>query len=235
MIKLYRQKQLSTNPLLVSMSLIISSNLTWTIHVHGQMLNPENCAATSDIPQDLTLESFKALISTLMKCNICAGHDDAKFIEMAEARGGKLQSQTNQVVSYLDSLCKPCIRHRECELLVKEVLCTVCKNYRSNLRAMYSSYIKKKGKLTHRKTNVRYLSPRQKRARLVTMKAALRNKQRQLDRVRKKLTELTEKHGVEVTDNLSGDFSGIIKDYDEEIKQLPIKDFKRVFWEQQVS
>ena len=89
MVKLYRQKQLSTNPLLVSMSLIISSNLTWTIHVHGQMLNPENCAATSDIPQDLTLESFKALtgISTLVKCNICAGHDDMNTIFVIKMNG----------------------------------------------------------------------------------------------------------------------------------------------------
>ncbi len=65
-------------------------------------------------------------------------HDNA---EMAEARGG---NQTNQVVSYLDSLCKPCIRHRECELLVKEVLCTVCKNYRKGpciLVTKYYTYI----------------------------------------------------------------------------------------------
>lgn len=218
---------------MVSLSIVIFGNLTWTAHVHGQPLT-SSCPAISQIPPVLTLASFKSLVLVLTTNSICVGHSDATFIEMAESRGGKLLSQRNEVVSYLDRHCKPCIRHKECELLVNEEVCTVCNNYRSNLRAMLSRFLKSKASV-HHKTNIRYMNSCQKRARLLIAKAALRNKQRQLGRLKTKLKELTKKQGVEISDGLSGDFSDVIRDYDGEIKKLPANNFKRVFWEQQVS
>ena len=233
MVKLCRQ---ASGPIVVTLSLVVSENLSWTAHVHGQMVNPAVCCATSHIPPVLTLELFKALVLVLTTNNICAGHSDSTFVEMAETRGGKFLSQRKEVVSYLDKHLEPCIRHKECELLVKgAIVCSVCENYRSNLRAMYSSYTRKNKRPIHSKTNLRYMSSHQKRARMLQVKAALHNKRRQLERVRKKVAELTEKQGVEISDDLSGDFNDVIKDHDEEIKKLPANSFKRVFWEQQVS
>lgn len=240
--KLYRQEHSSTKPIIISMSLIVHLNLTWMVHVHGKMVNPAMCSVFSNIPSTLTYDAFKILVSIMMSSNVCAGNPDACFVEMAETRKGKFLSPNKELVCYLDDYCVnkdgkpyPCtIRHVKCELLVKDALCLVCHKYRSNLRAMYSSYTKKKNVVTCSKTNLRYLHSPQKRARMLRMKAVLLNKERQISRLREKLNDLTNEHGVEVTKELKDDFSGVIKDYDPEIKKLPAQHFKRVFWEQQV-
>ena len=54
------------------------------------------------------------------------------------------------------------------------------------------------------------------------VKAALHKTQKQLVQFKKIITELTEKHGVEVSGG-------------GQIAKLPVRDFKRVFWEQHVS
>ena len=113
-------------------------------------------------------------------------------------------------------------------------VCSACADYRSNLRAMHSRF-RKRATEVHPKTNIRYMNSHQKRARLLMAKAALRNKQRQLSRMKAKLKELTKKEGVEITDDLSQDLSGVMSDYGKEIKRLPANDFKRILWEQQVS
>ena len=198
--------------------------------MHGQPVT-----SVSQISPVLSLESFKSLVSLLTASRICAGHSDSTFVEMARARGGKLMSQKNEVVSYLDEHCEPCIRHRNCELLVsEEVCCSICADYRSNLRAMYSRF-RKGAAAVHPKTNIRYMNTRQKKARLLMAKAALRNKQRQLSRMKAKLKELTKKEGVEISEELSHDLSGVIGEYGKEIRKLPANDFKRILWEQQVS
>ena len=113
-------------------------------------------------------------------------------------------------------------------------VCSACADYRSNLRAMHSRF-RKRATEVHPKTNIRYMNSHQKRARLLMAKAALRNKQRQLSRMKAKLKELTKKEGVEITDDMSQDLSGVMSDYGKEIKRLPANDFKRILWEQQVS
>ena len=55
-----------------------------------------------------------------------------------------------------------------------------------------------------------------------------------LNSLKKKLEEVTAKHGVKVTDTMRSDFGKLIDNYNPEIKKLPQDDFKRVFWEQQV-
>ena len=114
LIKLHRQ---SAGPVIVSVSVVISSNLTWTAHVHGQ---PLTCG--SQIPPVLSLASFMPLVDLVTTSRICAGHSDSTFIEMARTRGGKLLSQTNEVVAYLDEHWEPCIRHKNCELLVRRYM-----------------------------------------------------------------------------------------------------------------
>ena len=151
---------------------------------------------------------------------------------MAKARKGKFLSLKKQVVSYLDSNCcimfngeihSSTIRHSKCEFLMEGSLCKVCSSYCSNLNFM-------KQKSFKMSSNDRYMGALQRRKKNALMKRALHYKQWQLKRLREKILTLT-KHGVEVDES---DFMGAITDYNTEIEKLPIDDFKKVFWKQQV-
>ena len=154
MIKLCRQNHpICEDTVTISKSLIVFEDLTWTLNVHGRRLDPLQCSALSDIPTKLTFDAFKDLVTIIRDFNICIGHPDPKFIQMAKARKGKFLSLKKQVVSYLDSNCciifngeihPSTIRHSKCEFLIEGSLCKVCSSYRSNLRAMYSNFMKRK-------------------------------------------------------------------------------------------
>ncbi len=132
------------------------------VHVHGHLVNPHLCTAISEVPCILTLDAFKVLVRTVMGCNVCAGHPDANFVKMAEDRKGKFLSPNKDLVSYLDNCSVKkdgiryhcTVRHAKCELLVQEFICGECHNYHSNLRAMYSSYTKKRSTVTSNRTNI---------------------------------------------------------------------------------
>ena len=200
-IRLHRQKH---PPIVITKSLIVHLDLTWMVHIHSHMVNPIQCSALSDIPSTLTFDTFKVLLSLIMRHNV---NPDANFVKMAESRTGKFLSPNKELVCYLDNHCVtmdgnlyPCtVRHTKCELLVKEVSCAECHKYRCNLRAMHSSYTRKKNSVLTSTTNLRYMSSPQKRARMLRMKEVLHNKERQ---IRRWFKDLTEKHGVEVTKEL---------------------------------
>ena len=242
-IRLHHQKHPSTKPIVITKSLIVHLDLTWMVHIHSQMVNPIQCSTLFDIPSTLTFDTFKVLLSLIMSHNVCAGNPDANFVKMAELRTGKFLSPNKELVCYLDNHCVtmdgnlyPCtVRHTKCELLVKEVSCAECHKYHCNLRAMHSSYTRKKNSVLTSTTNLRYMRSPQKRARMLRMKEVLHNKERQIQRWKKRFKNLTEKHGVEVTKELEDDFKSIIKSHDGEMKKLPVQNFKRVFWDQQVS
>lgn len=85
------------SPVIISISLVIFSDLTWVLHVHEKVLTKSICPVIGSIPQRLTLNAFESLLSILTKCDICIGHHDAAFIEMAEAKKGQFFSPAKQV------------------------------------------------------------------------------------------------------------------------------------------
>ena len=66
------------------------------------------------------------------------------------------------------------------------------------------------------------------------MKRALENKRRQLQRLRKKVDALADAHAIQVGEHFRADFEQTINKHSPEIAKLPLHDFRRVFWEQQV-
>lgn len=200
------------------------------------------CQALHKIPSILTEEALKDLLRQLDQLNISAGQSDAKFVEMCEARNGKFfaRNAREQVVAYLDigrnvtvegNTYAKTIRHSECELLVPGSQCQTCVQYGDNLRSMYRSY--SLSNKVNKHTNLRYLRSPQKVQRIKALWSALRNKQRQLQRLRK-LELLTYKEGLDVPEDLQQDIGEVITQHQPVIAKLPNDDFKRVFWEQQV-
>jgi len=111
------------------MCILVRSDCSWTIHVHGHIVYTTLCQALHKIPSTLTEETLKDLLGQLDQLNICAGQPDVKFIEMCDARNGKCfaRNAREQVVAYLDvgrnitiedKTHTKTIHHSECELLV---------------------------------------------------------------------------------------------------------------------
>ena len=200
--------------------------------MYGNRLNHGGCPTLSIIPEHLTINTFKLLVKLLRSLCICCGNPDKEFVEMCEAKGGKIISPSGSTAAYVDN--QKTVRAQACMLLIegKRNRCQECIAYRNNIRSIYSNYSKKKEPSTS--SNFRYLSSPQKKRRLQLVKQSLRNKTRQLQRLKKKLERLTAKHGVIADDSLQSDLVSVLMKSREEIEKLPMNDFKKVFWEQQV-
>jgi hypothetical protein len=75
-----------------------------------------------------------------------SGNSDSHFVEMCQSKKGQFLSVKKTIVAFLHTRLDGCVtvHHSLCEVLVRVEgkACSACKNYRSRLRAMYSSFIK---------------------------------------------------------------------------------------------
>ena len=62
----------------------------------------------------------------------------------------------------------------------------------------------------------------------------LRNRDRRLAWMKKKLEQLTSEGGVQVDDEVVEEMTEVIDKHSDEVNALPGSDFRRVFWDQQV-
>ena len=72
----------------ISISVVIKSNFSYMIHVRGRQLETVSPGLLNSI------SSIKSLLSFLSHCSICIGNNDAKFISMANDRGGNFMDLT---------------------------------------------------------------------------------------------------------------------------------------------
>ena len=80
--------------------------------------------------------------------------------------------------------------------------------------------------------NVRYLRIPQRSAYIKSLQTALRTKHRQLQRMKVKLNHLMESNScIKVDDDLTSGIAKVIKN----TRVLQGDEFKRIFWEQQVT
>ena len=166
------------------------------------------------------------LIKTLLKW---LKQEREKFFSIGKRVVATLDTRFS--VAFNDIVSSYTVRHVKCELLTvgSQVRCKACSDYRGNLRAMYCNFSKQKSWSAN--VNTRYLQTPQKANKLRSLKKALSNKRRQLQRLRAKLQVATETHGVCVDQQ---DFRDLIEKQRGEIEKLPVHSFKRIFWEQQV-
>ena len=63
----------------------------------------------------------------------------------------------------------------------------------------------------------------------------IRNRDRKLARMKQRLDALIAKGGVELGSDMEEEMASIVKSHHPDIESLPMSDFRRVFWNQQVS
>ena len=150
--KILSQPSSSNQSMMISHSPIIHSDLTWTVFMHGNRVQPTNRSPLSSIPMTIDSASLKRLIDIVDTASICPGHPDELFVKMAVSHKGKLVSVSGEVVGFLDdhipanvngSTFSKTVRTVACDVLVHGAKCDTCKEYRPQLRAMYSRWSRK--------------------------------------------------------------------------------------------
>ena len=165
------------------------------------------------------------------------------FHYIARQKKGTFLSIDGQVVAVLHELfCfvvngelkSATIRHINCDILLdkEKVTCPSCTSYRNTLRALVSKSTKPPSspRLSSH-ANLRFLRTPQRRAHLAILQKAIRNKTRQLKRLRLRLKVLLEnKASICVDKELTSDIERVIENH----RVMEKDEFKRIFWEQQV-
>ena len=235
-IKLKRQ-QLHT-PIIILHLLSIHSNLTWEVHTINHLVS-SSCSVLHHYPSELTDKTALDVMHTLNNSIICSGNCDEQFIELAKRKKGKFTTTSGSCVATLEEGIAvmvdgeevySTIRHVHCEIVSSNTVCLACIKYRNTLRALICKLSKARTH-PHPKTNVRFLRTPQRNARLRSLRAAIRNKNQQLKRMRSRLEKIMEDDGVVVDDELSKDLESIIDDDANAVKD----EFKSIFFQQQVS
>ena len=229
-----RQQQ-SGVPAIIFHVLQIRNDLSWELHTANRHVSPESDVLCQQ-PRHLTTESAKNLIQCIDCCHLCTGNSEKQFIELAKRRKGKFLTTTGDIIAFLDDSfglegCST-IRHTNCAVLLSTSgVCSVCSNYCNTLRALLSRH-RNQACSPHPNKNFRFFTTPQRRAHLQCLRKAIRNKNRQLKRLRAKLDILVENDSIEVDEDLTQDLQVIVESSN---NSHSVKDeFKRIFWEQQV-
>ena len=235
------QQQWLGTPVIIFYLLIIRSDLTWELHTANHLISSE-CSVLCQQPSHLATESARRLIRVIDNSNYCIGNTDEQFIELARKRKGKFLTSGGKVIANLEEgICiyasgeERCstIRHTGCKILLStSVVCPVCTNYRSTLRVLLYRQQKSQPLCLHPNMNTKFFTTPQRRAHMQSLRKAIRNKNRQLKRLKLRLEKIVENDSVEVDEELSQDLQMIVEDPS---NAASVKDeFKRIFWDQQV-
>ena len=80
--KIQEEPSSSSQPLKLSHSVTIRSDLSVRIVIHGHELNSVTCDSLS-IPEQINVQTLTALLLEIEKLNVCPGHPDKQFVHMA--------------------------------------------------------------------------------------------------------------------------------------------------------
>ena len=195
--------------------------MTWELHTANHLISSE-CSVLCQQPSHLATESARRLIRVIDNSNYCIVNTDEQFIKLARKRKGKFLTSGGKVIANLEEgICiyasgeERCstIRHTGYKILLStSVVCPVCTNYRSTLRVLLCRQQKSQPLCLHPNMNTRFFTTPQRRAHMQSLRKAIRNKNRQLKRLKLRLEKIVENDSVEVDEELSQDLQMIVED-----------------------
>ena len=234
----------------VTRSVTVRSDLSWSVVVHGKCVT-HCCCALKSFPNTIeSSDTVQKLLCTLDSLHVCAGHPDEEYVSLVEARKGKVQcgsSQSALIDEYFPvelngRVYSKTVRSTGCEMLVHEMKCDACKAYRPNLRSLCSRQKKHKNVTPTRRTkscsrvNFCYLSTPEKAARLCSCSSNAKAAKEEVRRLKQWMKTVTQEHGVSVDDEISSHLLEVVCSQNDEVcKAYPPGSFARLFWEQQVA
>ena len=233
----------------VTHSLTVSEDLSWTALVHGHPVKSINCDLLLSTPNQLNDESLKALVAKLDSCRVCPGHPDSNFVEMLMSKKGKLTSNNGkETVATIDSAAPvqlngnvytQTVRYKACQILTADTKCWQCVRYRDSLRKSFHRWKKRINTSPSRKTattshtNLRFLNTPERQQRYRNLKVRSDTAERKVKQIMEKLME---KDGVQLEEGMHRDLQTIMTDMTSNVRDEHSEDsFKRLFWEQQLN
>ena len=247
--RLSNQLSPDRHSLAVTHCLTITSDLRWTLSVHGKKIDAHVCPLLTKIPATLNKKSsLQQLLSLLENSTVCPGHPEEQFIEMAKEKKGKLLSKDGKMVARVDDFSpvilnskvyQQTVRVCTCEVLVSSGKCQQCVSYRNTLRKMRHRWTKQKSLTPTRRqssrsrVNVRWLNTPEKRNRYRDMKRRIDKQSKEVQRLR--IAAAMQTHGVELEPDMHSDLKGIMNEMTDKIHQEHPDGFRRIFWDQQLK
>lgn len=83
-LKLCKMAEQSNGAVVVSITLFIKSNLSWTLQVCDRHVT--QCTAIEHLPSFVTPQNVNELLQHIDRLSICPGHPDEHFVEMAKKK-----------------------------------------------------------------------------------------------------------------------------------------------------
>ena len=249
--KIVHSEQSTSLQPVISCCLSVNADLTWSLYVHGKRVCKEECKALQPFPSILDVSSIDSLLLTLNSLQVCAGHPEPRFVALCESKQGAIRSHTGSITAYKDDynvvylngdVYPSTVRTSKCELLVNEVKCDSCKQYRGVLRALCSRQCKTTTKVLQERTqisshtNYRYLDDEEKNERMGHLRAEVVQNRREIKQLKEKVATLHEKKSIEVDEMLHEDLESIMTEMNEDVqKSHADSSFKTIFWQQQLE
>lgn len=235
----------STEPLVITHSIIIHSDLSWKVFIHNHEV--KKCSALTNVPLKVDERSVNELINSVHRLRVCSGHPDSKFLSFVESRKGKLCNKSGGVVAFTDHYApvrlngetfQSTVRTTNCELLVHGEKCKPCSLYRKTLRVLYDRWCKRNSdelSSSSSHTNNRYLNTPEKLAKVTNLRQRVRNAEVEISKLKDKVRNLIEKSEA-IDEGLHNDLSTIVNESTQEVhNSFPEGTFRRVFWDQQIE
>ena len=198
----------SAQPLVISHTVTVHSDFTWTLTVHGHVVSQEQCSAIFHMRVIASVPDLSQLLVQLDQLSVCPGHPDPHFVAMANARKGKLTSSSGDTAAYIDrnaaveisgQMYSETIRSSKCHLLIRGTKCPQCVSYRDTLRSIHHRWSKKQNQSpsrvasTHSHANERWLNTPQRKAKVSRLKSRMRLSEKRVQYLEEKIKESTEK------------------------------------------
>ena len=114
------------------------------------------------------------------------------------------------------------VRTAECVLLVRSVKCQCCKSYQGYLRKSYARWSQRSPERVIESSshvNDRFMCTPEKKAKLAKLRTRAKVAEQNVNNLKARLQELSEKQGENMDSSLHGDLLGIMNSENEAIRQ----------------
>ena len=236
--KIQEEPSSSSQPLKLSHSVTVRSDLSVRIVVHGHELNSVTCDSLS-IPEQINVQTLTTLLLEIEKLNVCQGHPDKQFVHMVKDKKGRLLNSSGEIAAYIDSYTET-VRTSNCQLLTDKHRCSNCSIYRDTIRCMYHRWCKQQDEpkvvSTHSHVNERWLNTTEMKQKTKQLKSRLRTTEKRNVYLEQKIKEAINKKSIEVDKELSNGLVDIMNEHSNQIsQQYNENSFHHLFWNEQIK
>lgn len=90
-------------------SVTIREDLSWSVQVHGQLVERTKCSALMAIPETVNTKlAINKLLQLVDSLNVCAGHPEQQFVDFIKSHKAKIPAFNDEI--FLSISMERCFR-----------------------------------------------------------------------------------------------------------------------------